>query len=185
MTLPEAIDEPRLSQRNLSSARAEYEEVFRDKYGTLLDELEDMGHTFTADTAVQGISAATGLEFLEDGRVRAAAEPTRRGGGSAMALDIGDIEDPPADEASVARMKSLVEQFETEGEITNAQAARLLQTHLTAVGHYEQTGSTEKAIKHMEGFKQLLDYQLENAFISDKAYNALYSDAETLIEKWQ
>mgnify|MGYP001184929194 CR=1 FL=1 len=185
MTLPEAIDEPRLSQRNLSSARAEYEEVFRDKYGTLLDELEDMGHTFTADTAVQGISAATGLEFLEDGRVRAAAEPTRRGGGSAMALDIGDIEDPPADEASVARMKSLVEQFETEGEITNAQAARLLQTHLTAVGHYEQTGSIEKAIKHMEGLKQLLDHQLENAFISDKAYNALYSDAETLIEKWQ
>jgi gamma-glutamyltranspeptidase / glutathione hydrolase len=30
------------------------------------------------------IGAATGIEFLRDGRVLAAAEPVRRGGGSAM-----------------------------------------------------------------------------------------------------
>jgi gamma-glutamyltranspeptidase / glutathione hydrolase len=30
------------------------------------------------------IGAATGIEFLSDGRVLAAAERTRRGGGSAM-----------------------------------------------------------------------------------------------------
>jgi len=30
------------------------------------------------------IGAATGIEFLDDGRVVAAAEPERRGGGSAM-----------------------------------------------------------------------------------------------------
>ena len=39
------------------------------------------GHVFsTADE----IGAATGIEFLGEGRVVAAAEPERRGGGSAM-----------------------------------------------------------------------------------------------------
>lgn len=185
MTLPEAIAEPRLSQRNLSDARTDFESIYVDEYGTLLDELEAMGHTFNSYTAVEGISAATGLEFLPDGSVQAAAEPTRRGGGSAMAIDIEDIEEPPpSNETSVAHMKTLVERFEDEGEIANNVAARLLQTHLTAVGHYEETGSMDKAIKHMKSFKQLLDYQKENELISDKAYNALKSDADSLIEQW-
>jgi gamma-glutamyltranspeptidase/glutathione hydrolase len=33
------------------------------------------------------IGAATGIEFLSDGLVLAAAEPVRRGGGSAMVVD--------------------------------------------------------------------------------------------------
>ena len=32
------------------------------------------------------IGAATGIDFLRDGRVVAAAEPVRRGGGSAMVV---------------------------------------------------------------------------------------------------
>ncbi len=185
MTLPEAIAEPRLSQRNLSDAKAEYEEIFLDEYGTLLDELEAMGHTFKPDTAVQGISAATGLEFLSDGSVRAAAEPTRRGGGSAMAIDMEDIEEPPSEETSVAHMKALVERFVDEGEIKRSETARLLQTHLTAVGHYEDTGALDKAVQHMTSFKRLLDHQLGKEEISEYAADTLKSHADQLIEKWQ
>jgi gamma-glutamyltranspeptidase/glutathione hydrolase len=35
------------------------------------------------------IGAATGVEFLGDGSLLAAAEPTRRGGGSAMVVSPG------------------------------------------------------------------------------------------------
>jgi gamma-glutamyltranspeptidase/glutathione hydrolase len=46
--------------------------------------LEARGHLF----ALTGeIGAATGIEFRDDGSVVAAAEPIRRGGGSAMTED--------------------------------------------------------------------------------------------------
>ncbi|HEX2030993.1 MAG TPA: gamma-glutamyltransferase [Actinomycetota bacterium] len=77
MTLPEAIAAPRLSQRNTPTTLAEPE--FLDS--PLADALEARGHVFTE---VFEIGAATGIEFLPGGVVVAAAEPTRRGGGSAM-----------------------------------------------------------------------------------------------------
>lgn len=180
MTLPEAIAEPRMSQRNLLSGKTQYEYIYLDKYGELLDGLRKMGHTFTADKAVQGISSAEGVEVLSNGRMLAAAEPTRRGGGSAMAIDIGDIEEP-----SVANLNALVDRFEEKGEIENHEVAHALKLHLTVVGHYEEKGLMEKGIKHMEGFKRLLDHQKENKSISNKAYNSLKTDANALIGSWQ
>jgi gamma-glutamyltranspeptidase/glutathione hydrolase len=50
-------------------------------------ELEALGHRFTS---TDDIGAATGIVFLPDGQVQAVAEPTRRGGGSAM------VENPAA-----------------------------------------------------------------------------------------
>lgn len=185
MTLPEAIDEPRLSQRNLSHASTQYEEIYLDKYGSLLSELEEMGHTFTADTAVQGISAATGLEFLDDGNVRAAAEPERRGGGSAMAIDRGEIEDPPTEESSVELMLELVEDYETSGEIENEETARLLTTHLTSIEHYEQEEKIDKAIKHMESFQSMLGQQEDDGLITGQAADDLKTHADNLLEQWQ
>jgi gamma-glutamyltranspeptidase/glutathione hydrolase len=77
-SLPEAIAAARASQRNTATTVAE--PAFSDSpEGRAL--AEEYGHVF-APTAE--IGAATGLEFLADGRVLAAAEPTRRGGGSAM-----------------------------------------------------------------------------------------------------
>src|SRR5690625_489878 len=68
-----------------------------------------MGHTFKADKRVKGIGSATGIEFLEDGRVRAAAEPVRRGGGSAMALNKEDIE--RTDENQREKLADLVQEI--------------------------------------------------------------------------
>ncbi|MFJ7936078.1 alpha-L-fucosidase [Sporosarcina sp. NPDC096371] len=84
-----------------------------------------------------------------------------------------------------AEMKTLVEQLEKEGEIKNAVAARSLTTHLTAVTQYEKQESVEKVVKHMQGFKVLLDYQRENELISDRAYHILQENTDNLIEKYQ
>jgi gamma-glutamyltranspeptidase/glutathione hydrolase len=77
MTLPDAISDPRASQRNGATTLAE--PAFRAS--PLAAALEARGHRFGTTAE---IGAATGIEFLPAGGVRAAAEPTRRGGGSAM-----------------------------------------------------------------------------------------------------
>jgi gamma-glutamyltranspeptidase/glutathione hydrolase len=76
-TLPEAIATTRLSQRNTLTTQAE--PAF---FGTPEEAaLRARGQVFSS---VPEIGAATGIEFLPGGLVRAAAEPVRRGGGSAM-----------------------------------------------------------------------------------------------------
>ena len=75
MTLPQAIADPRASQRNTTDVQAEG--AF-DKTALMA-----MGHTFVAPPAPGEIGAATGIEFLSNKRFLAAAEPVRRGGGSA------------------------------------------------------------------------------------------------------
>jgi gamma-glutamyltranspeptidase/glutathione hydrolase len=80
MTLPEAIAEPRLSQRNATATNAEPGFLGTPEAPALIAR----GHSFT-ETAE--IGAATGIAFLPDGGVQAAAEPVRRGGGSAAVTD--------------------------------------------------------------------------------------------------
>lgn len=85
MTTPEAIAAPRASQRNTAKVTAEPD--FIAKYGS---ELTPYGHVFQpsgdAFTSAAEIGAETAIEFLPDGRTLAAAEPVRRGGGSAMVV---------------------------------------------------------------------------------------------------
>ena len=76
MTLPEAIAAPRASQRNTASVTAE--QAFIDSPEGR--ELAALGHTYTL---MAEIGAATGVEFLGHGKLLAAAEPVRRGSGSA------------------------------------------------------------------------------------------------------
>ena len=82
MTLPDAIAAPRASQRNTAATEAEPE--FLNRYET---PLKTRGQQFTTNSE---IGAATGLEFLDSGEVLAAAEPARRGGGSAMVVHPGN-----------------------------------------------------------------------------------------------
>jgi gamma-glutamyltranspeptidase/glutathione hydrolase len=77
MTLPQAIADPRASQRNSAATGAE--PVFLAT--PLRTMLEARGHVFSN---AGEIGAATGIEFLAGNSVLAAAEPVRRGGGSAM-----------------------------------------------------------------------------------------------------
>ena len=86
MSIPEAIAAPRAAQRNTATVTAE--PAFIDAYG---GELAPYGHKLTASgdafTSAAEIGAATAIEFLPGGRMVAAAEPVRRGGGSAMVLN--------------------------------------------------------------------------------------------------
>jgi gamma-glutamyltranspeptidase / glutathione hydrolase len=77
MSLPDAIADPRASQRNTTLTSAEPAFIASPLATLLLAR----GQQF-----VNGgeIGAATGIEFLTDSRVLAAAEPVRRGIGSAM-----------------------------------------------------------------------------------------------------
>jgi gamma-glutamyltranspeptidase/glutathione hydrolase len=78
-SLPDAIAAPRVSQRN--GATSVGEAAFLNSADGLALAAPPYEHAFTGSGE---IGAATGIEFLPDGRVLAAAEPQRRGGGSAM-----------------------------------------------------------------------------------------------------
>jgi len=82
MTLPQAIADPRASQRNTAAASAE--PAFLSS--PLRTALQARGHSFLNGGE---IGAATGIEFLPGGTVLAAAEPVRRGGGSALVENPG------------------------------------------------------------------------------------------------
>ena len=75
--LPDAIAAPRATQRNTATTLAEGAFTASPEGQALATQY---GHVFGPTGE---IGAVTGLEFLADGRVLAAAEPTRRGGGSA------------------------------------------------------------------------------------------------------
>jgi gamma-glutamyltranspeptidase/glutathione hydrolase len=82
MPIDEALAAPRISQRNAGDLTTTAETAF---LGTPeADELEALGHAFTETPA---IGAATAIRFNDDGTVTAAAEPTRRNGGSAMVVE--------------------------------------------------------------------------------------------------
>uniref|UniRef100_UPI000A380D65 gamma-glutamyltransferase n=1 Tax=Streptomyces alboverticillatus TaxID=173770 RepID=UPI000A380D65 len=79
MPLVEAIAAPRASQRNAAATELEpglWDDPVRER-------LEAKGHVFKQNPE---IGAATGVQRLPDGRWLAAAEKTRRGGGSAMVV---------------------------------------------------------------------------------------------------
>jgi gamma-glutamyltranspeptidase/glutathione hydrolase len=85
--LPEAIAAPRVSQRNSDPGDAEPAFLATPEAA----ELQALGEQFrqapVAAPLPSEIGAATGIAFLGNGVLQAAAEPVRRGGGSALVVD--------------------------------------------------------------------------------------------------
>jgi len=81
-------------------------------------------------------------------------------------------------------LSSVVESFDNTGAF-KAGAAQALKLHLAGVAQFEKTGSADKIIKQMSGFKVLLDHQKNTNVISAKAYNNLKANADAMIEVWQ
>jgi gamma-glutamyltranspeptidase/glutathione hydrolase len=88
MTLPEAVAAPRLSQRNSATTQIEDAFVGTPEYNALVARGQSMAVTTTPPSSRE-IGAATGIEFLPNGLVQVAAEPARRGGGSAAVVKQG------------------------------------------------------------------------------------------------
>jgi len=83
MSLPDAIAAPRVSQRNAATTQTEAAFLATPEAAAL----QARGQVFSVSTGTAAeIGAATGIEFLGHGAMLSAAEPVRRGGGSAMAL---------------------------------------------------------------------------------------------------
>lgn len=98
-------------------------------------------------------------------------------------MKTGDNPEPV--EPGIKQMKKFVEKSSKEGDIVNGDTARKLQTHLTAVAHYEDSGLTEKAIEHMSGFKQLLAHFTDDDLVTNQAAETLKVHADQLLEEWQ
>jgi len=85
MDISQAIAAPRASQRNTAAVTAEPE--FIDAYGPVLEalghKLTPAGDSFTPQAEIGAVEA---VEIHPDGTLTAAAEPVRRGGGSAMVV---------------------------------------------------------------------------------------------------
>jgi gamma-glutamyltranspeptidase / glutathione hydrolase len=79
-SLPEAIAAPRAVQRNTPASTAEQAFIDSPEGQALASQYR---HSFAPTPE---IGAVTGLDFLRGNRVLAAAEPTRRGGGSAAVV---------------------------------------------------------------------------------------------------
>ncbi len=81
-----SVAAPRAAQRNTTSVSAE--QAFIDRWG---ERLSAFGHTFAVPgepgTSAAEIGAVTAIEFGKRGRMLAVAEPTRRGGGSALVVN--------------------------------------------------------------------------------------------------
>jgi gamma-glutamyltranspeptidase / glutathione hydrolase len=86
-TLPQAIATPRAAQRNGATTQAE-PPFIASPDGQVL--AAQYGHRFVTPTLTPPtngeIGAATGIEFRRGGRMLAAAEPARRGGGAAKVV---------------------------------------------------------------------------------------------------
>ncbi|MFY0562286.1 gamma-glutamyltransferase [Archangium lansingense] len=82
MPIDQALAAPRVSQRNSPDNKSQAEPAFIASPEATA--LAAMGHGFTN---VGQIGALTAIRFHPDGTVTAAAEPTRRGGGSAMVVE--------------------------------------------------------------------------------------------------
>ncbi|WP_425283900.1 gamma-glutamyltransferase [Lentibacillus halodurans] len=174
MALKDAIEEPRIFSSSYPSIRWE-----SGIPSDVREQLALMGHEWRSSPGEIGnvnsllIDSETGLYF-------GAADSTREG----KAIGISADELPP-DESTVAYLQYLSDELADEGEFNDGNAIRQVNTHLSAVAHYENSEDMEKAIKHLNGFKTLLAYQLNNDLISEAAYEELMSASDNLLDEWE
>ncbi|MDY0409299.1 Xaa-Pro dipeptidyl-peptidase [Virgibacillus soli] len=86
---------------------------------------------------------------------------------------------------STADLLAVVKYFLDEGAFENEDAARALDMHLAAIGHYERENEMNKVLKHLENFKVLLAYQKDQQLISSEAYHVLKVDTQYLIDLFE
>ncbi|TFJ92470.1 serine hydrolase domain-containing protein [Lentibacillus salicampi] len=145
-----------------------------------LSEPTTMGHTGFTGTSIVISPSKNAVAILLTNKVHPTREapstnPIRQAvaGKTAAAIDAW----------SASTLEELVADFADEGAFSSGRAAHSLKIHLTAVSHYEDENAAAKVVKHMEGFKTLLDHHEEN--MSEDAYETLNRNTDYLIGKWQ
>ncbi|MBY7144679.1 Xaa-Pro dipeptidyl-peptidase [Virgibacillus sp. NKC19-3] len=105
--------------------------------------------------------------------------------GGKSALDEALGYDGGTSPESATAMKEIVQYYEDDDALDSSSSARALSLHLTSIERFESQENTEKVIKHLAAFKQLLDHQMDNKWMSEEAYQVLKADTDFLIQKWQ
>src|SRR5699024_7054049 len=82
-------------------------------------------------------------------------------------------------------MRDVLERFAKEDQIEKDSDARLLDNQLSVLEKFEEQEKSEKMVKHLEGFKVVLDDLKEKELIKKDAYDRLDSDADMLVERWE
>lgn len=78
-------------------------------------------------------------------------------------------------------LKELVKQFEDADDISSDETVNALKLHLKALAQFEKKEDNEKVVKHLHGFKDLLDYH--QGEMTDEAYETLINGSDTLIDE--
>ena len=92
----------------------------------------------------------------------------------------------PSDETNLTTVSGMIERVNRyESEIENDDVKKALKIHLESVNHYVKKEDGAKVIKHMEGFELLLNHYQNQESISDKLYDILKIDTQSVIKKWQ
>ena len=86
-------------------------------------------------------------------------------------------------ETHLATMMTLMEHFEQRGEFDDDRAAHSLKLHLTALSRYGEKDLPDKVVKHLKGYRLLLEHQKENGLVSETAFSVLRNDADWLIDQ--
>ena len=107
------------------------------------------------------------------------------GANSMEGLVAGDnsFNDMPKTGTVFTDMDTQIDRFKDDEDIQDESAVHALKLHLNAVEHFQKQGKTDKVIKHMQGFKRLLDYQKNNEVISEIPFDVLNTYAQYVIGK--
>ncbi|MGM0941231.1 MAG: endo-alpha-N-acetylgalactosaminidase family protein [Bacillota bacterium] len=87
--------------------------------------------------------------------------------------------------STIADLRALVDYYDEIGAFKKKSTVHALNIHLTVVERFEQKKEEEKIVKHLKGFKRLLDRQKDRGYITNEAYGGLISGTNSLIGKWQ
>lgn len=98
---------------------------------------------------------------------------------------VESIDATEVNEGNITQMKNRVGILLDEGEIVDGTTARMIDMQLTAINHFAGTGKEDKAAKHMNNLKQLIDVMQDQEMISDKANSILQQYAGYLLGGWQ
>ncbi|WP_255259605.1 serine hydrolase [Lentibacillus sp. CBA3610] len=154
-------------------------ELNQDWYMGALSEPATMGHTGFTGTSIVINPAKDAVAILLTNKVHPTRDaPSTNPIRQAVAGKTADA----MNAWSASSMNALVEDLADDDAFAGERAVHSLKLHLSAVSHYEDKDAVAKVIKHMEGFKTLLNHQQEN--MSEDAYETLNRNADYLIGKW-
>lgn len=91
--------------------------------------------------------------------------------------------DAPTPISNVSELQDLVDKHVEVDDITSDKVVQALTLHLDAVAQFEKEGNDGKVIKHLKGFKDLLDHYEAEDELTTEGYESLIDGTNSLISE--